>query len=150
MDKVNMFHTRCFSLTPYSTEQMFNLINDVSSYSKFIPGCSIINILKYNNNELIAEINLTRNGIIRSVITHNFFIKNKSIVIFLIEGPFKSFYGCWNFASINDVISSIEYFSYYEFKSILIEKIFNHVFQKVCKNITKIFIARACQIYGIP
>lgn len=143
-----MFHTRCFDLVSYTTEQMFNLVNDVSSYNQFIPGCNIIKIIYYNNNELIAEINLFNNSITQSFITHNFFVQNKTILIFLMKSPFKFYYGCWNFISINDTTSSIEYVSYYEFQSILIEKLCNYTLQKICKNITKVFINRANQVYG--
>lgn len=143
-----MFHTRCFSLVPYTTEQMFNLINDIDSYNQFIPGLNVIKIIQQNSNELIAEINLISNGIIQSLITHNFFVKNKSILIFLIKSPFKFYYGCWNFTSINNVMCRIEYIAYYEFQSVLTEKICKYTFQKIGENITKIFIARADQIYG--
>lgn len=144
---MNMFHTRCFSVVPYTTEQMFNVINDINSYNQFIPGCNIITIKKQNNNELIAEIIFTKSGIMQSLITHNFFIKNKSIIIFLVKSPFKFYYGCWNFTPITNFISSVEYISYYKFQSILIEKICNYTFQKICENIIKIFITRADQIY---
>lgn len=146
---MNMFHTRCFALVPYNTEQMFNLVNDIDSYSQFIPGCNIMKIIQKNDNELTAEINVMLNGIKQSVTTHNFFIKNKSIVIFLVKSPFKSYYGCWNFVPINNVMSSVEYISYYEFQSILFGKICNRIVQKICKNIIKIFITRAKKIYSV-
>lgn len=143
-----MFHTRCFSVVPYTTEQMFNLINDIDSYNKFIPGCNIIKIIQKNTNELIAEINLINNSVTKSLITHNFFIKNKSIIIFLLKSPFKFYYGSWSFEPISNVMSSVEYVSYYEFQSRLIERICNYTFQKICKNMIKIFITRANQLYG--
>lgn len=144
-----MFNIRHFSLVPYSVEQMFNLINDIHSYNEFIPGCSIINVLNQNHDELIAEIIPIANNIVQSVITHNFFIKNKSIVIYLIKGPFKYFYGHWKFIPISENISGIEYKSCYEFKSIFIEKIFNYLLQDMFKKIIPIFTVRANQIYGI-
>lgn len=143
-----MLYIRHFSFVPYSVEQMFNLINDINSYNEFIPGCNTINIIKKNNNELVAEIVPIHNGIIRSIITHNVFVKNKSIVIFLIESPFKYFYGRWRFFPVSKNNSHIEYISYYEFQSIIIEKMCNYVFQEMYNNIIEIFTARAHQIYG--
>lgn len=144
-----MCYIRQFSLVPHSVEKMFNLINDVHSYSEFIPGCDVIKILNKNHNELIAEIIPVANSIIvQSIITHNFFVKNKSIIIFLVRGPFKSFYGRWKFFPISENISRIEYISYYEFQSIILKKMCNHVFQGICNNIIKMFIARANQVYG--
>lgn len=143
-----MFHIKHYSLVPFSVEQMFNLINDINSYNEFVPGCSIINILKQNQGELIAEIIPVTNSIVKSIITHNFFVKNKSIIIFLIKSPFKYYYGRWQFIPISKNISRIEYISHYEYQSILIEKIFNYLFQEMCKNIITIFTIRANQIYG--
>ncbi|URJ29861.1 type II toxin-antitoxin system RatA family toxin [Blochmannia endosymbiont of Camponotus sp.] len=144
-----MYHVKFFTSVPYSVEQMFYLVNDINSYTQFIPGCNVSKILEQKNNELIAEMNLVTNGIVKSLVTHNFFIKNKSIMIVLVKGPFKSFYGYWKFVPITSAISRIEYVSYYEFKSIFIEKFFNHIFKKKYKNIIKSFVSRANKMYGI-
>ncbi|WHL25152.1 MAG: type II toxin-antitoxin system RatA family toxin [Candidatus Blochmannia vicinus] len=143
-----MHHVKYFTSVPYSVEQMFHLVNDINSYTQFIPGCNVSKILEKKDNELIAEMNLVTNGMIKSLVTHNFFIKNKSIIILLVRGPFKSFYGYWKFVPITSDISRIEYVSYYEFKSIFIEKFFNHILKKKYKSIIKSFISRANQMYG--
>lgn len=144
-----MFHIKCFSFAPYSAEQMFNLVNDVCSYTEFVPGFNKIHILRQSHSELIAEVDFQIiDGLIQSLITHNFFIKNKSIVIFLINSPFEVFYGCWKFVPITGVMCSIEYISYYKFKSIYIEKICNIPFKGIYRNIIRIFISRANKIYG--
>ncbi|WP_159715132.1 type II toxin-antitoxin system RatA family toxin [Blochmannia endosymbiont of Camponotus nipponensis] len=137
-----------FVSVPYSVEQMFHLVNDIDSYAQFLPGCNSIKIFRQNNNELIAEMSIVTNGIVSSLVTHNFIINNKSIKIFLITGPFKSFYGCWKFIPITSSISRIEYTSDYEFKSIFIEKIFNLSFKKKYQTIIQSFVARAYAVYG--
>lgn len=144
-----MFSIRYTVSVPYSVKQMFYLINDINSYSKFIPGCNISKILEYHDNELIAELNIVFDGIIKSLVTRNFFIENRSIGIFLIEGPFKSFYGYWEFISLSSSFSRIKYFSCYEFNSVLAGMMFNYAFQKIYKNIIKAFFCRAYKIYGM-
>ncbi|URJ33194.1 type II toxin-antitoxin system RatA family toxin [Candidatus Blochmannia vicinus] len=144
-----MYHVKYFTSVPYSVKQMFHLVNDINSYTQFIPGCNVSKILDQKDNELIAEINLVTNGMVKSLVTHNFFIENKSIIIVLVRGPFKSFYGYWKFIPITSSISRIEYASYYEFKSIFIEKFFNHIFKKKYKNIIKSFVSRANKMYGM-
>lgn len=143
-----MLHIKHVSVVPYSAKQMFFLINDINSYTEFIPGCSIIKILKQNYGELIVEIIPITNGIIQSIVTHNFFIENKSIVISLIKGPFKYFYGRWQFMPISKNVSRVEYISHYAFQSIFVEKFFNYLFQEICENIITIFVSRANQVYG--
>lgn len=144
-----MFTIEYITSAPYSVEQMFCLVNDINSYSEFIPGCVVSKVLEYHNNELVAELNIVINGMMQSLITHNFFIKNKNIGIFLVKGPFKSFYGYWEFIAITSSISKIKYISFYEFNSILTGKIFNYVFYKIYKNIIRAFFYRAHKIYDI-
>lgn len=144
-----MFYVKHYSVVPYNVEKMFNLINDINSYNEFIPGCNTIRILNQNHEELIAEIIPIKNKIVQSIITHNFFIENKSIIIFLVRGPFKYFYGRWKFIPISKYSSYVEYFSYYEFQSKFFEKIYNCLFQEICSNIITIFVTRANQVYGL-
>lgn len=144
-----MFNIKYITSVPYSVEQMFCLVNDVNSYSKFIPGCGVSKILEYHDNELIAELTMIVNGLTRSLVTHNFFIENKNIGIFLIEGPFKSFRGYWEFIEVTNSVSIIKYISFYEFNSFLTGKVFNYVFHKIYKNIIKAFFYRAHHIYDI-
>lgn len=144
-----MFYVKHCSLVPYNVKQMFNLINDINSYNQFVPGCSTIKILEQTHNELIAEIIPINNKIVKSIITHNFFVENKSIIMHLKTNLFKNFCGNWRFIAISEKASRVEYISYYEFKSIFFEKIYNYLFQEICGNIIKIFIVRANQIYDI-
>lgn len=144
-----MFNIEYIASVPYSVEQMFYLVNDINSYSEFIPGCSISKVLEYHNNELVAELSIVINGTIKSLVTHNFFIENKNIGIFLVKGPFKSFYGYWEFFAITNSVSKIKYISFYEFNSIVTGKIFNYVFHKIYKNIITAFLHRAHKIYDI-
>lgn len=144
-----MFNIKYTDLVPYSVEQMFRLVNDINSYSDFVPGCSVSKILECDGNELIAELNIVMRGTIQSLVTHNFFIENKSIGIFLVTGPFKSFYGYWEFISVTDSMSRIKYISFYEFNSIFSGTIFNYVFHKIYRNIIQAFFYRARKIYGI-
>lgn len=145
-----MFNIEYVTSVPYSAKKMFYLINDINSYSKFVPGCNESKILEYRNNELIAELNVVINGIIKSLITHNIFIENRNIGIFLLKGPFKSFYGYWEFVSITSSLSRIKYFSCYEFSSTLSGMIFNYAFQKIYKRVIQSFFYRAYKIYGVP
>lgn len=144
-----MFNIEYVHSVPYSVEQMFCLVNDINSYSEFVPGCSISKILEQYDNEIIAELNIVVNGMIKSLVTHNFFIENKSIGIFLVQGPFKSFYGYWEFMSITHSISKIKYISFYEFNSVFSGIALNYFVQKIYGSIIKAFFYRASKIYDI-
>lgn len=143
-----MINIEYITSTPYSAKKMFYLVNDINSYSEFVPGCNVSRILEYHNYELIAELKIVINGVIVSLITRNCFIENKNINISLLYGPFKSFYGHWEFITVANTTSVVKYISCYEFNSILIGNIFNYLFHKMYKNVIAAFFYRAHQIYG--
>lgn len=89
------------ALVPYSIEQMFALVNNINAYPEFIPGCTASSILEQNSKELIAKINISKSGISKSFTTRNLIIKNQSIIMCLVEGPFTLFTGNWCFIPLN-------------------------------------------------
>ncbi|AKC60107.1 ubiquinone-binding protein [Blochmannia endosymbiont of Polyrhachis (Hedomyrma) turneri] len=142
-----MFNTENAIVVPYTREQMFNLVNDISAYSDFIPGCVYSCVLISNDYELTAKIDVFKFGINQSFITRNFMIKNKSIMIHLIDGPFKSLFGSWTFISLTEKMTKIECFFCYEFHQKYLEKIFNFIVKEVVDDVIQSFIVRANIIY---
>lgn len=143
-----MSRIMCSALIPHSAQKMFILVNDISAYQKFIPGCTASRVIKQNNSALIAEINISKGGISKSFITRNVFVENQSIVIHLIEGPFSSFAGDWRFIPLQDKVSKVEFHLDFEFKNKLIELTFGHILKSMMNNIVMAFTYRANEVYN--
>ncbi|MCR3756047.1 MAG: ribosome association toxin RatA [Sodalis sp. Psp] len=135
------------ALVPYSTEQMFALVNDISAYSNFIPGCTS-RVIEKDDSGLIAEMNISQVGISKSFITRNIITENHGIVMCLVEGPFRSLSGDWRFIPLSDRTSTIEFHLDFEFKNKLIDMAFGHIFKNVANNIVMAFTCRAKEIYN--
>ncbi|AKC60695.1 type II toxin-antitoxin system RatA family toxin [Blochmannia endosymbiont of Camponotus (Colobopsis) obliquus] len=145
-----MFDVKHSVSVPYNVEQMFYLINDITAYSQFIPGCILSRILKrHNANELTAEINICQFGINEQLISHNFIVRNKSIFMQLVSGPFKSFFGYWYFLPINDQCSVVQCCFNFEFAVSFFNIFCSSVLIKKIDDLIEIFLVRAEKIYDV-
>lgn len=144
-----MPHITRFALVPYSAEQMFALVNDISAYPEFIPGCTAIRVLEQNGCELTAEMNVSKAGISKSFTTRNVITEHQSIVMFLVEGPFSSFSGDWRFILLSEEASKVEFHLDFEFKNKLIELAFGCIFKEMANNMIMVFTRRAKEVYHV-
>lgn len=132
----------------YSTQQMYLLVNDISSYPDFLSGCTDSCILSSSDTEITASLKIHHAGISKFLVTRNQLINNRYISISLIDGPFKTLNGSWQFIKLGDDHSSrIQFFIDFEFSSIFLATIFNGVCKKLFFNILNQFLIRANAVY---
>lgn len=143
-----MSHILRSALVPYSAEKMFALVNDVSSYPKFIPGCTASRVIEQNDSALIAKMSVSKASISKSFTTCNVMIKNQSIVMRLVEGPFSSFAGDWRFIPLSNKTSKVKFHLDFEFKNKLIELAFSHIFKNMVNSMVIAFTYRAKEVHN--
>ena len=78
------------ALVPYSAEQMYQLVNDVQSYPEFIPGCTGSRVLESGPTQMTAAVDVSKAGISKTFTTRNTLTNNQSILMHLVDGPFKT------------------------------------------------------------
>lgn len=142
-----MPHISRSALVPYSAEQMFALVNDISSYPEFIPGCTSSRVLTQEGDQLTAEMKVAKAGISKTFTTRNVITDNQSIVMQLVEGPFSSFAGDWRFTALSPEASKVEFHLDFEFKNKLIELAFGHIFKEMANSMVQAFSRRAKEVY---
>lgn len=81
------------ALVPYSAEQMYQLVNDVQSYPEFIPGCTGSRVLESGPTQMTAAVDVSKAGISKTFTTRNTLTSNQSILMHLVDGPFKTLMG---------------------------------------------------------
>ena len=84
-------------LVSYTPEQMYDLVNDVEAYPSFLPWCNGSKIISKSKNVIAASLDLAKCGICHTFSTRNILIKDKSITIEMIDGPFQYLEGYWRF-----------------------------------------------------
>jgi ribosome-associated toxin RatA of RatAB toxin-antitoxin module len=132
----------------YSAKQMYELVNDVESYSSFLPWCHEAKILEKTPDYLIARVTAAAKGIKKSFTTKNTFIPHENIVMKLVEGPFKHFSAAWHFKSIaaNQSVISLE--MEFEFSSKMMSLLLGKFLNRGLSQMIEAFSLRAKELYG--
>ena len=134
-------------LVMHSAEQMFELVDKVEDYPKFLPWYGRTEIIERQGNELKARLHMDYMGIRQSFATHNCNSPPHEIRMQLIEGPFKSLHGSWRFTPIDSECCRIGFILHYEPDS-LIGRLIQPVFGTVSSRLVEAFVREADKRHG--
>lgn len=137
------------ALVPYSVEQMYQLVNDVSAYPDFLPGCIDSRVLASTPGSMTAAVEIAKAGISKTFTTRNTLSDNSKIEIQLVEGPFKKLIGDWHFIPLSDAACKVELYLDFEFTNQWIEIAFGRIFKELVGNMVQAFTHRAKEVYRV-
>lgn len=83
-------------------EVMFDLVNDVEAYPRRFPWCAGSEVLDRVESTLTARLDVRLAGITQSFTTCNTLESPGRIHMHLVDGPFRSLEGEWNFLALGD------------------------------------------------
>ena len=136
------------ALVPYSAEQIFKLVDDVTAYPEFLPWCGGAKELSRTSDEVQASVLISYSGLNKSFTTRNLLQANKMIEMSLIDGPFRHLHGFWRFESLADDACKVSLDLEYEFSSKLIGLAVGPVFSNIANTLVDSFCQRAEVVYG--
>lgn len=136
------------ALVGYSSQQMFDLINDIEAYPEYMDGCFGAEILARDDNEVVARLELGKRGVSQQFVTRNRLAPPELMTMELVEGPFKSFVGAWRFEALNDEACKITLLIQFEFKNVVMALAAGPLFEKSANQQVDALCARAEAIYG--
>lgn len=136
------------ALLPYSAHQMFDVVSDVRSYPGFLNWCQDMEIISETAEEVIAKLMISYGKLNFSFATKNVMVKDRSIVMSLVDGPFTRLSGEWTIQALNEQGCKVSLEMDFEFDSAITHKLFAAVFQKVIIAQLEAFQLRAKQLYG--
>jgi ribosome-associated toxin RatA of RatAB toxin-antitoxin module len=136
------------TVVPYTQEQMYALVNDVSTYAEFVPWCVKSRALDRSEDEVHGELTFSKGGLEKAFSTINRLQPHKMIELRLLNGPFKQLEGFWRFEELGDNESRVMLDLEYEFSNMLIAMMFGPVFQQVAVTLVDAFSDRAKVVYG--
>jgi len=135
------------ALVMYSAKQMYQLVNDVKAYPEFLPGCVNSEIIQQGPLTMVAEVGVAKAGIRNKFVTENTLSENQSIHMNLVDGPFKSLSGVWQFIPLDEQACKVALDLNFEFSNKLIAAAFGRVFNELAGNMVQAFVDRAKQVY---
>ncbi len=136
------------AIVPYSATQMYDLVNDVESYPKFLPWCASVRLLSRDASQLKATISLSKGGIKQSFTTLNRLAPSHRIDMDLVQGPFSRLSGAWQFEPLGESGCRVSLDMEFEYKSGLLGIAFGRVFAEVADSLVDAFCRRARECYG--
>lgn len=136
------------ALLEYSAAQMFNLVNDIDAYPQFLPWCSGARILQQNEKEVVASVEISHSGVNKAFTTRNLLTPPQSIELQLLDGPFKSLNGLWQFQALQENACKVSLDLNYEFSSKLLGLVVGPVFNQIANSLVDAFCERAKVIYA--
>ena len=133
---------------PYSQEEMYHLVNDVETYSEFIPWCVSSQVLSRSVDEVKGTLAFARGGLHKAFTTLNRLQPHKMIEIRLLEGPFRHLEGFWRFEAKDSGLCQVSLDLEFEFSSRLVQLVFGPVFNQVANTLVDAFCKRAEVVYS--
>ncbi len=137
---------------PYSADQMYDLVADVASYSKFLPWCAAARVRSVTpiegGDEMLADLVISF-----KVFREKFgsrvrlFKDNNRIETEYLDGPFKYMKSYWQFRDV-DGGCEVEFFVDFEFKNAILQGLIGVVFNEAMSRIVAAFETRAETLYG--
>jgi ribosome-associated toxin RatA of RatAB toxin-antitoxin module len=133
---------------PYTTEQMFDLVNDVEQYPKFLHWCRGARVDQKRGNTVEATMDIGMLGFHQSFRTRNTLQRPERIGIDLVSGPFRRLRGEWRFVAAPDRGSDISLTLTFEVTLSPFGLVFTRVFEELAGAQMTAFVDRAKTIYG--
>ncbi|MFT7223387.1 MAG: ribosome-associated toxin RatA of RatAB toxin-antitoxin module [Cellvibrionaceae bacterium] len=145
-----MFNVQRSVWAPYSDQQLFELVNDIKSYPKFMSGCVDAEVLRKGENWCEARLVLNHKGIRQSFTTRNVLQAPVRMNMSLVKGPFSHFEGCWRFDALSDDTCKVSLDLDFDFSNPLLKMTVGRQLEKIASRQVDELCQRAESVYGRP
>ena len=133
---------------PYSAEQMFDMVADVSRYGEFLPWVVATRVRSDSETEMVADM-LVGFKALREKFTSRVDKQRPSeIRVHYIDGPLKDLDNHWKFRSLGPDSCEVDFHVDFEFRNALFEKLAGQYFDKAFRKMVAAFEERAAELYS--
>lgn len=144
-------HTRTHS--PYTPQQLMELVADVRRYPEFLPWCKLARVTSRNEHSFLAELVISFKGLTErytSLVTLHPQGPVPAIDVRMVSGPFEHLSNRWEFHPLpgEDSGTEIDFHLDFRFKSKVLEKMLGGVFLRAQEKMADAFRDRADELYG--
>lgn len=136
------------AIVPYTTRQMFELVNNIEDYPRFLPWCHRSQIISRTDKEVVASLEINWKGIHKTFTTRNHLYPYERMVMELVKGPLQRMDGTWDFNALNEHACKVLLDLEFEFAGSFIDRFFQPVFQHIANTLVDAFCKRAGELYG--
>jgi ribosome-associated toxin RatA of RatAB toxin-antitoxin module len=134
------------ALMPYSARTMFDIVNDVAAYPEFLPWCGDTKIMSETEQAMQASVLMKKGKLNHWFTTSNNMIPAEKIEIALIDGPFKSLDGVWEFTAFDETTSKVTLVLNFEFSNGITAFVLSPIFTQIANSMVDSFCLRAHEL----
>ena len=123
----------------------------VADYPKFLPWCDHASVLATDATGMTAEVGIAFSGIRQTFTTRNDHTDGRQVAMKLIDGPFSSLNGQWDFVPLGDGSQRacrVEFNLNYGFDNATLARLVGPVFDRIAGSLVDAFVKRAEQVYA--
>ncbi|MEZ7985163.1 MAG: type II toxin-antitoxin system RatA family toxin [Pseudomonadales bacterium] len=132
----------------HSAECMYDLVNDVAAYPKFVDHCVATEVIEHSETHMLATIALEKAGVALSFTTLNTLTRPTHIQLQLQDGPFTNFTGRWQFTALREGACKVSLYIEFEMKNAVTSRLASGVLESVSHSLVDAFCKRAEKLYG--
>lgn len=132
----------------YSARQMYDLVNDIEAYPRYMEGCSGAEVLERGEDFIRARLDLRKGGVRYSFSTRNTLTPGRAIAMELDSGPFRKLDGRWRFEPLGDKACKVSLRLEFEPNNRLLGVAASGLFASVAGHLVAALSERAARIYG--
>jgi ribosome-associated toxin RatA of RatAB toxin-antitoxin module len=136
------------AIVPYSARQMYELVNSIEDYPRFLPWCSKSTVISRDDKEVVASLEIAWKGMHKSFTTRNHLHPHHAMEIELVDGPMQHLEGKWEFLALNDQACKVMLDMDFAFSGNLLDKLFQPIFQHIANTLVDAFCKQAVERYG--
>ncbi|WAH58108.1 type II toxin-antitoxin system RatA family toxin [Pseudomonas silvicola] len=141
-------HIQRSALLPYPAQALYDLVNDVASYPKFLPWCSSSTVLEETDVLMRASLEVAKGGLSQKFVTRNVLVPGNTIEMNLEEGPFTQLHGLWVFKPLGDKACKISLDMSFDYAGSIVRATLGPLFNQAANTLVDAFCQRAKQLYG--
>ena len=154
--------------SPYTPQQLFDLVADIEKYPEFLPWCRAARIISRsvipaqagilsedshlrgndNKEEFLGELVISFAHITESYTSRVTLSTPHSIDVVMVKGPFEYLTNKWKFTPIENG-TRIDLALDFKFRSRILEKLIGSLFSKATNKMAGAFKKRADELYSV-
>jgi ribosome-associated toxin RatA of RatAB toxin-antitoxin module len=134
------------ALVPFAADVMYQLVNDIEAYPKYMEGCVGAQITARGDDWLEARLDLAKGGLKYSFTTRNKLLPPSEIDLTLVEGPFEYFSGRWRFQALAPTACKVTLHLEFEMAGKLLNFAAKALFNSVANQLVDQLVKRAQQL----
>ena len=134
--------------SPYSAEQMFDMVADVARYPEFLPWVVATRVRSDSDTEMVADMLVGFKSLREKFTSKVIKERPNRIEVIYVDGPMRDLDNIWRFRPSANGGCEIDFCVDFAFKNKMFEMLAGQYFDRAFRKMVAAFQTRADELYG--